>query len=572
MKSSRVFPVLHFAPDFSCLVFPCTQVRFDADSELDLAVRTSPAPLKITVLRSREQQKSLATAPASMTLDHDVPSTEDYAIASGVSSVASVKDDLMDVNLEADASSDPTKSEENEIEIDGPAAFEVEAAAARDPEGSKLFQKGSIRLAKRYGVHLTPTQLWRVMTLFQIQGRQLVILGLAPGRALRGSAGGASSADMSASSEDDTCDNRDMRRGAKGVYVCGQRALVTSPVQRLLQLHGVEMAEDEVGPMLQALRVRPFRMIRLGLLSKHEVAELFAQEGRSVGGLGGAPFGHSLGRGRGGGRGKGRGRGPPLAHHRHLPHHPMRGPPGGGGRHHPPMFGMPPHCILPMSGGYAHGYRHQPPAHGIGFHGKEFEGGGEWHDLMRGPPPGGFSHAWNEDESGHGRRGGGFRHMHEFAAGCGGGGRGCHGRGGKKSMNMARFVEHRSPSPGNDVTRVVAGQNFQKSWLVRNDSSTPWPEEVSLVPVSRGCEHLSSPQEAAVVGAVAPGEEAEVSVDLIAPLQAGMYDGFWRTFGEGRRFGQRLWAKVLVVRPGDDVGAHVGEDMNAGVKKLSLDD
>lgn len=137
---------------------------------------------------------------------------------------------------------------------------------------------------------------------------------------------------------------------------------------------------------------------------------------------------------------------------------------------------------------------------------------------------------------------------------------------------MVRFIEHRSPSHGNDVAHVSPGQNFKKSWLVRNDSSTPWPEEVSLVPVSRNCEDLASPPVAAVVGTVAPGEEAEVSVDLVAPLQAGMYEGFWRAFGEGRRFGQRLWANVLVVSPEGAAGAHVGEDMNAGVEKLSLDD
>ncbi|CAM9488910.1 unnamed protein product [Hapterophycus canaliculatus] len=128
-------------------------------------------------------------------------------------------------------------------------------------------------------------------------------------------------------------------------------------------------------------------------------------------------------------------------------------------------------------------------------------------------------------------------------------------------MAMARFVSHPS---GSDVTRVAAGQTFKKSWLVRNDSTTTWPEACSLVPVSQSCADLSAPPEAPIVGDVSPGEEATVSVDLVAPSQPGMYEGYWRgRDSEGRRFGQRLWAKVMVVAP--------GEEVNAAVERLSLD-
>lgn len=143
------------------------------------------------------------------------------------------------------------------------------------------------------------------------------------------------------------------------------------------------------------------------------------------------------------------------------------------------------------------------------------------------------------------------------------------GRGGKESMAMVRFVEHRSPAIGSDVAHVAPGQSFKKSWLVRNDSSTTWPEDVSLVPVSRSCQDLSSPPETPAVGGVAPGEETEVSVDLVAPTLSGMYEGFWRTAGGGRRFGQRLWAKVMVVSPQAEDAV---SNMDAGVEKLSLDD
>lgn len=136
------------------------------------------------------------------------------------------------------------------------------------------------------------------------------------------------------------------------------------------------------------------------------------------------------------------------------------------------------------------------------------------------------------------------------------------GKGNKDNMAMARFVAHPT---GSDVTKVFVGQPFKKSWLVRNDSTTVWPESCSLVPVSQSCQDLSTPPESPIVGDVSPGEEATVSVDLIAPLQQGMFEGYWRVRDSThRRFGQRLWTKVMVVAP--------EEDMNAAVEKLSLDD
>lgn len=174
---------------------------------------------------------------------------------------------------------------------------------------------------------------------------------------------------------------------------------------------------------------------------------------------------------------------------------------------------------------------------------------------------GAWSGAYGGGGYGGGYGGGGF------GGGGGGGGRACGvkeglGKGTKDKMAMARFVAHAS---GTDVTKVAGGQTFKKSWLVRNDSTTTWPETCSLVPVSQNCEDLSSPPEAPVVGDVAPGEEATVSVDLVAPLQPGMYEGFWRVRdSELRKFGQRLWAKVKVVGQ--------GEEMDAAVEKLSLED
>eukprot|EP00903_Cladosiphon_okamuranus_P018051 g16612.t1 len=598
------------------------EVRFDSDAELDLAVRTSSVPLRIMVQNPRSRPAAPAgrnPRAAAASTSSSIPSTPGYAVASNVGSVLGDDDDadmiMVEVppvagtavgggggssegggsfaggNAQDGKSSEAEKSKKEEI--DAPAAFQAETEAARDPEGSLLYQKASIRLAKRFKVHLTPTQLWRVMALFQIQGRQLVITGLAPHRALNAAADPSASG---ASSDEDGGGSSTRAGGVKRSKDHVARGLVADPVHRLLSLNGVELPEEEVQPLLEALRVRPRRLVRLNLLPPDVLQDL-PDEHRDREGRGprGGPHGrhmhdHMHGHGPGGrfslGRRGGGGRGgrpmpfrppPPFFHQQHHggafsgphsgvddgrpPHHgpPPNGPPphmAGMGRHHmEPPHGHhpregPPHPPPHMWQPYAHGYGGPPGPTGDGYgYGYGYGGsgaGGDWHEWA-GPYGGGGG--------GHGGGGG------DGSGECVGAKRGF-GKGTKDNMAMARFVSHPS---GSDVARVVAGQTFKKSWLVRNDSTTAWPETCSLIPVSQSSADLSPPPEAPIVGDVAPGEEVTVSVDLVAPTQPGMYEGYWRVRdSSARKFGQRLWAKVMVVAPGKDV--------NAAVERLSLDD
>lgn len=591
--------VLTNTPLFPPLVYVrFLQVRFDSDAELDLAIRTSPSPLRVVAHHPRgERPATTAMAPAMRTSSPaapaagplNIPSTQDYAVTSSVRSVTDerIGDDIIMVDFPREAGVSSVDSGDiltagnkpSKSEIDALTAFEAEMAAARDPEGSELYRKATIRLARRNGVHLTPTLLWRLMALLQLQGRQLVRLGLAPHRVLEVSTN-HSLETIASSDEEANANSKNGKRRGGGMgrgKSWSVRWQVVSPIQRMLERNGIPLPEAEVMPLLEVLRVRPRRLVKLELLTADEMAGL--QDGDhdrpSAGERGqGGPLGRDGGRfGHGGGGG--RGLGPPFPlHHMHHPPYPMDIlPEDEGGYHHPSMSHMLPpdhaaaHSRAHMFGG--HGYPHHAyhphyiPLHPpFGIHGDEH--GGEA-DRHAGPPLSSL-YAW------HGHSGVGFGNRHDFGRGYGGGGgggrQGCGGRGGRDYIAMARFVEHRSPSPGNDVAHVYQGQNFKKSWLVRNDSSISWPEDVSLVPVSRSCEDLSSPPEAAVVGAVAPGEAAEVSVDLVAPLQTGMYEGLWRPCGGERKFGQRLWAKVMVMEHGSGDGAEV----DAGVKEPSVDD
>lgn len=276
---------------------------------------------------------------------------------------------------------------------------------------------------------------------------------------------------------------------------------------------------------------------------------------------------------------------PPPPFHDHHGHGSDDAPPF---EHGPPphMMGMgrshmePPHGL--SQHGHGHGL-HPPPAHM--YDEEPHYPPHMWQPYPAGPPGGRYGYGYVGPYAGGGGGGGGWYEWGPYGGGGGGGGHGGGGGGGgagggvggdpecggakrgfgkgtKDKMAMARFLSHTS---GSDVAKVAPGQTFKKSWLVRNDSTTTWPETCSLIPVSQSCADLSSPPEAPIVGDVAPGEEATVSVDLVAPAQPGMYEGYWRARdNSARTFGQRLWAKVMVVGPGQDV--------NAAVERLSLDD
>jgi len=124
---------------------------------------------------------------------------------------------------------------------------------------------------------------------------------------------------------------------------------------------------------------------------------------------------------------------------------------------------------------------------------------------------------------------------------------GFNGTGGGAKL-AARFVRDVTIFDG---TQVSPGTAFTKIWRLKNVGEVPWPAGTKMmfvggdqmttemsVPLSRG-----SP--------VAPGEEVDVAVEMVAPLEHGRYLGYWRLTGpHGRRkFGQRVWCHVQVVDP-----------------------
>jgi len=106
---------------------------------------------------------------------------------------------------------------------------------------------------------------------------------------------------------------------------------------------------------------------------------------------------------------------------------------------------------------------------------------------------------------------------------------------------LARFVTDLTAPDGSNF---LTNQSFVKVWKVRNEGNTAWPEDTHLVFV--GGDLLSNIQSVAVPS-IKPGEEIDIAVDMITPSKPGRYISYWRlSQADGSRFGQRMWADVVV--------------------------
>ena len=95
-----------------------------------------------------------------------------------------------------------------------------------------------------------------------------------------------------------------------------------------------------------------------------------------------------------------------------------------------------------------------------------------------------------------------------------------------------------------DNTEMQLGQQFVKTWRVRNNGSCTWGAGYGLV-FSYG-DRLSGVPEP-FTGVVAPGQEVEVSVNFTAPSAAGVYVSGWQMANaEGRPFPRPFYVKIVV--------------------------
>ena len=100
-----------------------------------------------------------------------------------------------------------------------------------------------------------------------------------------------------------------------------------------------------------------------------------------------------------------------------------------------------------------------------------------------------------------------------------------------------------------DNSRVSPGESFVKTWRLKNVGSCVWSEDYRVVWYSGDDLGLASQQE--LGGNVDPGQTFDVSVEMIAPVDPGVYASYWMLrnangdyFGLGPAGSSPFWARM----------------------------
>ncbi|MGA9531354.1 MAG: NBR1-Ig-like domain-containing protein [Anaerolineales bacterium] len=117
--------------------------------------------------------------------------------------------------------------------------------------------------------------------------------------------------------------------------------------------------------------------------------------------------------------------------------------------------------------------------------------------------------------------------------------------------DRAAFVSDVTIEDGHDLDK---GENFTKTWRLRNAGTCTWSSSYSLV-FDHG-DQMSAPAAVALTGTVAPGATVDLSVNMTAPNSPGVYQGFWKLrnnggvlYGIGAGGNTAFWVKIEVLPP-----------------------
>jgi hypothetical protein len=114
--------------------------------------------------------------------------------------------------------------------------------------------------------------------------------------------------------------------------------------------------------------------------------------------------------------------------------------------------------------------------------------------------------------------------------------------------NAAKFIDDVTIP---DNTKVNPGTGFVKTWRLENYGSCTWTTDYSLVFVKG--DQMSAPDEVPMPKVVKPGERVDISVTMIAPINPGTYESYWKLadasgvlFGTGTFAENSIWAIIQV--------------------------
>ena len=95
-----------------------------------------------------------------------------------------------------------------------------------------------------------------------------------------------------------------------------------------------------------------------------------------------------------------------------------------------------------------------------------------------------------------------------------------------------------------DGTEMSVGQNFEKTWLIKNTGTCTWEEGYHLV---FGYDEKMNGQARPLPAIIYPDETVEIVVVFTAPLATGAYKSYWRMANTaGANFGEFLYVSIVV--------------------------
>jgi len=96
-----------------------------------------------------------------------------------------------------------------------------------------------------------------------------------------------------------------------------------------------------------------------------------------------------------------------------------------------------------------------------------------------------------------------------------------------------------------DNTQFEVGERFVKTWCIRNTGSCKWGRGYNWTFIEG--EQMGAPSSVAVPE-TRNGEDVEISVELVAPMDEGQYRGYWQMcVNETECFGDSVYVQIMVV-------------------------
>ena len=96
-----------------------------------------------------------------------------------------------------------------------------------------------------------------------------------------------------------------------------------------------------------------------------------------------------------------------------------------------------------------------------------------------------------------------------------------------------------------DDTNMSPGQDFLKTWRVKNTGSCPWEAGYKLI--YAGYADKMDGQAQQLTQVVQPGQEVEISVQFTAPTEIGEYLSAWQMSNpRGVTFPEAIYVKIIV--------------------------